>query len=877
MPGFEIAAPPSAYAVVLKKDTYEYIVDIDAHGFTRTGKDGAEKILSLFMNEEHAGEYLEPQWRKGWTNTIDADQAFVALIDSGLLKIKGEADIAGTYGYGWIKSNRPVPMMDGTEVTVELEVPINDVAAGANRAIYFRFFLSADKVNTERPSLNDNTIFVEIHVTDNGLLMTVAKSIEDADTDLFTGSTYDDASIRSETAEKFTIWSLVFHEGVLGAAAPEDVRHMHVYLKQGVDRPTAEAATKLELTTSPYDISDVLFEVGYPSYQISTQNADYYDDGTEAVSTYFRVTYPDFTYRFLTTDGDDYLDGACEIWDGDPDAGGFQVHNENHVFVNDAYIQNGLIRLLIDDKPASALYGLKFYHWDGAAFTRPSVLYLRPRLDDGTYCNYPFLTSVELVSPEKIIIKVRNEDTSTADSDKYIDITIIIERGKYYLTFDLEDCYPQQAVEFYIDTDLRFAYIGDEVIGDDDLSITGNNTTLTDNFLLVFDDDQEALIVHLATNKKPDGTLKQFVNYDGERLQIRDIAYLDIPDTELYIGLIPFTLIANLFEEAEDATITAAVRLNLDGEGEDTVTEGQAVWANTTNCVIDVNDATDPQVGVKDVKITSSGAGAVRATLTPGAPLRIIKFDSLKWWWLKDAGSDMNLSIRITDPDGDWVETFLGISGSMVEQDRPLPHSSTDLQGWVETGTFDFSVPYANIALRGWTADGAGENVLIDGMHFYIGTTTTRGRGETLSGGVAVVLDAQNEYVEYTPEAGTNLPEGRYLAVYRAKDTEQVADDSETTLYDTDDAEYRNEQNGDIQDTLTAAFAYYIEVFDITAEDVSDTDVIRFRITKETATENTIFVDYFLLIFLGEGESGPMDLAHGALQAGSRKRRLPLR
>ena len=146
-----------------------------------------------------------------------------------------------------------------------------------------------------------------------------------------------------------------------------------------------------------------------------------------------------------------------------------------------------------------------------------------------------------------------------------------------------------------------------------------------------------------------------------------------------------------------------------------------------------------------------------------------------------------------------------------------------------------------------------------------------------MSGASAVVLDAQDEYVEYTPEGGTNLPEGRYLGVYRAKDTDQVADDSETTIYDTDDAEYRNEQNGDIQDILTDAFVYYTEVFDITAEDVSDTDIIRFRVTKDTATENTIFIDYFLIIPIGDGESWSQDLAHSSLRTFEKPRRLYVR
>lgn len=873
MPAFEIAAPPSAYAVVLKKDTYEYVVDIDAHGFTRTGKDGAEKILSLFMNKEYNGEYLEPSWKKGWTNTIDADQAFVALVDSGLLKIKGEADIAGTYGYGYITSNQPVPLMDGVEVTVELEVPINDVVAGANRQIFFRFLLSEVKDETERPSLHDNTLYVEISVTDNGLLMTVAKSIEDADTDLFTGSTYDDTSTRSETAEKFTVWRLVFHEGVSGAAAPEDVRHMHVYLKQGVDRPTAEAATENELTTSPYDISDVLFNVGYPAYQISTQNADYFDDGNEAVSTYVRVEYPDFTYRFLTTGGDDYLDGSCRVYDeagvgGTDESAWNLVEDEDHVFTGDCVIQNGLIRIYVDEAAAN---GVIIYWWTGAAWERVNAEYFFWLNTNGVSIIFPFIVRINLVSPEKTVISIRFRNSAVVEDNKYIDATITLERGKYTHKLSIITVFPEQAFRFrtLLQTDNRFVYNGDEDIGDVDIAVAGVNVTKTDNFLLGLDDEGKTIIFTLGTD---DDTANR-QDLAGGFLYLLSFDAHDRPN--FWLGVTPFTLIANCFEEAEDATITAAVRSHFDGDGVDTVTENDGVWAATLNCAVDENNLVENSVGAACVEITSLAAGDVRSNCTPAAPLSLLKFDEIKIYLHRTTALPASVTLYFIDGAGKSVFKTQAITGGATEYTLDLPHSSTDLQGWNEDPNFDFDA--WTIFRVNWNAAAGGEIVYVDGLRNYIGTTTTRGRGETLSGGEAVVLDAQNEHVEYTPEAGTDLPEGRYLAVYRAKDTDQVADDSETTLYDTDDAEYRNEQNGDIQDTLTAAFAYYVEIFDITAEDVSDTDVIRFRVTKETATENTMFIDYLLLIFLGEGESGPMDLAHNALQAGTRKRRLPLR
>ena len=71
---------------------------------------------------------------------------------------------------------------------------------------------------------------------------------------------------------------------------------MNVYLKQSDTLANAELATENELDNSPYDISDLAFNVGYPAYKIYTQNATYfgttYDSADRAESTYLRLNYP---------------------------------------------------------------------------------------------------------------------------------------------------------------------------------------------------------------------------------------------------------------------------------------------------------------------------------------------------------------------------------------------------------------------------------------------------------------------------------------------------------------------------------------------------------------------------------------------------------
>lgn len=792
----ELGFPVGATALKITSNGRDYPILLDTDTFDRTGEDGDIPILPLCRGDEFIGESLAGAWKKGWTTTIDADQAFTAIIDSGLLKFKGEADLAGTYGYGWIKSMHVVPMMNETEVTVELEVPINDVVAGNNRAIYFKFFLCQNKVVTERPSLNDNTLFVEIHVTDNGLLMTVAKSIEDADTNLFTGSTYIDGSGVSETADKFTVWRIVFHDAVAGATAPEDVNHMHVYLKQGVDRPTAEGATENELSNSPYDISDILFDVGYPAYQISTQNVDYYDDGTEAVSTYFRVNYPSlFSLKYDFADAD-VGKSDVELWDGDPDVStSVQVFDEDHVFTHDAYLQNGLIRLHIDE---AIEYGLKLYSYYNVAWNQPFDQLWFNAVTGDEDLRWPVLRYIESISPEKTVIWIRLLNSDTINDDYYLNVRITIERGKYSLKLDNLDVYPDQDLRFwFLDTaTVRFGYVQDNDIGDDDINEDGDNSTPTDNFLVAFDDDGEEVLGVVFTDEKPAGGNTRFFAEDGGDLSIEDIDTVDTAGTIIWISLIPFSLLANLFIEAEDATL---------------------------------------------------GGGAARYFTDPTGGSTFVRAQS-------SAGADNTQTL-----------TIIGSVGGV----RTTDTIALNGVAWVN-GAVDFTRVYI-LELDGVTAG----NITVQGsdagaVHIIPAATTHVDN--------AVILDAINEFCFYPFQAGTHLPEGRYLAVYRVRDTAPAEpNDLQHYVQNATDGTRRNEENDTPLITVTGVYAYYSLVFDITAEDVSGNDFLDVVARKITGNANEIYVDYFLIIPIGDGANLPQDLSHSAMRSFNKPRRLYVR
>jgi len=880
MPMNETPLPVGVENPKITVNGVDYYLIVGTETFTRAGVEGNDNILPLFAGDENVGEVLEGHWKKGWS----ADMAtFTARINSGVLEMTGVAGVAGVFGYGWLNSSLPFVMCNEAEHTVEMEIPISDTGVAAARDAILSYYLVSDKLAV-RPGAQGDMIQVQIDVDEDGLFMSVYTRINSAWALIFGGSTYDGASARDPAADKFTIWRLVFHDGVAGAAAPEDVRHLHIYLKQGVDRAGAESADEHELgdgtEDSPYDISGLLFNVSYPAWTIATQNTTYFGtaigSANGVASTYCRVSYPDMELRHNYGTDADRIKGDVELWDtmGSATESDWQrVLDEDHVFAGDAVVQNGLFRLYIDE---GITLGLKLYYWTGAAWAQVANWIRFIPLTNAVSLSYPTFKSIVSVTPDKVSVNVRNQDSS-ADNDVFLDTKITLERGKYSVLFEPETIFPVQdmEVQFLNISTLRFGYSGDDKIGDDDLGVTGTNATLSDNFLVLFDDAGPLALGTISVNLEPDAGTTDFVASDGGDLKLRNFSSGIIPTLKIWFSLTPFPLVANLFEEAEDATISAAVRNYMDGDGVDTVCENDGVWAATANCAIIENQAGgEESVGAVCVRITSTGAGFVQATCVPAAPLgKLTKFDFIKFYAHHGGVLGTDLSIWLIDADGDYMWKQQAITGSAVEYTFDLPHSDADKQGWTEVNTFDYET--LTSILFGWTAPGAGEIVYIDGLREYIGTTTTRGRGETLSGGEAMVLDAPNErsFIDWnTLDITTDLPAGRYLMAVRAKDTDNVASDLGWRPYNETDSSQRSQENEQPTKTLTSSFAYYFAIFDIQTAD--DGDRYTIRAMKLLATENTMFIDYFLIIPIGDGESFPQDLAHAAMRVKTLSRKV---
>jgi len=492
------------------------------------------------------GEVLEGSWVKGWDVNMDAVQRFTAILDgSGTLEFMGEADVAGVLGSGWINGQLPLPLLDETVVTVAMSVPVDDTGGTASRDIYLEFYLREDKA-AATPTNDNNFFSIRIMVDEHGLLLNPRKRVSGTITSLASGHDYTMDTTTGTGDLEAVIFRLVF-DGKPGTAGAT----MSIYLKQSDTLANAEDADEHEIEGSPFDVSDWLFAVSYPAFQIRSENTTIFDAGNEAKVGYVRVDYPDFEAQQVAAEANLNL-GMVELWDGDPDSGGIRVYDEDHEFSGDPYLQNGLIRTYIDN----TLAGLRLYFWSGAAWTQITTKWLGHLTDDAVYVEHPHVLNIVYVSSEKVVLRVRFKDSATIDEDYYIDAYLTMERGKTYYELNLITAYPPQDIfwQYYI-TSSRFAYVGDDLIADDDLTINASNSTMTDNFLTLFDDEGALALSSMMSNKEPDSS---FYSLHGDLGRIRDIIATDISAAKLYLSVTPFALVARLFKEAEDGSYGAA-------------------------------------------------------------------------------------------------------------------------------------------------------------------------------------------------------------------------------------------------------------------------------------------------------------------------------
>lgn len=556
----EIPLPVGASNVKLVKDEYEYDLDIETLGFTREGEDGDIIILPIFAGTEFQEEYLDGVWNKGWTTGMDADQAFTAIINTtnAQLYLQGEADVAGTLGYGWVTGLNPIPLLDETEITATLQVPVDDTGGTASRDIYFRFYLNEWR-NEGNPVSDPNYLYVGITVDENGLLLQLYKEIDGVQTKIGDGYDYQLSGSRSTGDLEAIIIRMVIH----GKAGTEGA-HIHIYVKQSDTIANAESATENQFTGSPFDISDLLFQVAFPSFLIMSQNTSYFDSGSEAKASYLRVDYPDFQVKYETPDAN-LLKNTCEIWDGNPASGGIKVYDTDHVFENDErYFSNGLIRIFYDHLANQGL-NLEWFDPDTDAWlaTPKNRMYA---YESGAMYN-PVLQEIEFLSSEKIIVRIREYTGTSIDDSLFLEARYTLRKGMYFVEKEIIEFYPLQTTPHFFTpaTAPRFGYVGNEKFSDDDTDVNITNNSPTDNFMLSFDDEADKKILITACVIEPSAYFwadasnnHGFVNIPNERLPF-----------SIFFGIVPFEEIDALFEEAESVTLGGGATSTADVDASD--------------------------------------------------------------------------------------------------------------------------------------------------------------------------------------------------------------------------------------------------------------------------------------------------------------------
>ena len=221
-----------------------------------------------------------------------------------------------------------------------------------------------------------------------------------------------------------------------------------------------------------------------------------------------------------------------------------RVYDPSHKFVGDCVIENGLIRFRVSEATyQGATLSIYNGEWQGV-----SALNFVLRSPSTKVVNYPFLQSIEYLSTEEARVKIRIRDSSVADEDHFIDVKVIVKRGRYSTELKLlrtsgnSDCFFGNHMIFTA----SWAYSGDGKIEDKSLGVSGDNTSMSDNFIVAFDETTQLLYITSA-QKKPDmcfeTSLDNYVGFNDFTTSHRDSNVLS--------GAVPFNKVANLFMEAE--------------------------------------------------------------------------------------------------------------------------------------------------------------------------------------------------------------------------------------------------------------------------------------------------------------------------------------
>lgn len=573
MGGYEYGLPVDAKQVKFVYGDEVYQID-DTYLVEREGEDGTVKVLMLEGGDLFGGHYLQ-----GWfpANQPSGGRYGHKVDGSGVLQLELEPSGAGSLAQKWLGRRMPMILCKDLEFTFEMELPASDAGAPGSDPFKAIMIFNTTLEGGGDPETAQNHFEIIGDVTEDGLLYELKQRVAGSLSTIWDGSTYEGDTVRDESANPVSLWRFVMNArpGSSGAT-------MTVYVKMAANRAGLAAAAENQLTDGvsalTFDISTWEFYQAFAHYKLETENTTYFNDSNPFYSTEFTVTYPTpFSVRADSVPAAGEYLGAVQIYDEDGQGGTDKtawrkVFRKGHQFSGDIVLDNSLIRLQIDE---ATLYGFKFSGYISSAWKQPNgEFYLRTSQPQNL--SYPVYQSIRSISPEAVTVRVRMTEDGVDDGDWHADIDVTMRRGSRVLEIEIVEVYPLDDVlprwEGLSGEILRFGYVEDGNVGQDDNNDDGTNAAPLDGLLMAFDQDDGAYMCFMSINQDPVGGSSRLEANDGGDLEIDAIDTTDLIGQEFCMGITPYA--HSSFAETEDEGTEGAPTLATDAGGKATPTAG---------------------------------------------------------------------------------------------------------------------------------------------------------------------------------------------------------------------------------------------------------------------------------------------------------------
>ena len=848
MPMYEIALPPGAENIRIKTSTQEIPIEPT---FYRHSKDGAIPIVALFGGDEFVGEVLEGQWKKGDDGSIQGP--FTAKLNgSGSLELTGRSDSAGTFRRGWISSSSQVPILDDLKIDIHMKLS----SLTASDEVDACFLLTDD--NSGNPEVDSHYLQVRIVAFSDRYAIQILKKTSGTRTWLVPTTT---------VSNQEGTFRIKFEENKSGHY------HTHIYFHDGSGSVNEETD---EVSGSPFTL-DLPIENAYAHFVIATSETT----NRTVSSDFVRVTYPDFKVVY-DLDDDAYRGEGEELlkwaWDTSGNGNHGVVHGaiwrrngkfgkclefdgEDYVEVPSINSDFMTISIWLKPKTIGAVKGII----DGSGSANLDVymnasgyLYLYTTNTDDS--RTLLISNVPLIEGEWRHLVLLFGDGLRAI---YLNGTLVAQDSATAKTLKITEIGESGSFSYFWEGYIDEVRIYNRALSESEIQTLYNGGEVTDGLVgeWKFDGGSDRAEVKVYDTNNSDD--------ESNWTRVFDVNHQFVGDCVVENGLVRFKVeletdtfcqwgfwngtswsmygvnMPSGYRKARDFKV-----LSIKPESVAVQFKSLCYYAPDSLCKVELKRG-EPFIRITPISGKEDGIFYWHPSCRffYGQQTDVID-DNLQTGWQNIYRGSDNFVLRLSNSQEFFVPEFR--TRNQLDRKGATIYGGIlgiQIAETVYIGVLNFA-KYANLFKE------AEDATLSAGA--AIDTTQTDDSGDS------VVLDAESEYARYTFTGLTDLPAGRYLAFFRIKDTNQVSNDLALRVYNETDSRFLNEENDVVYTTATSSFAYYSLVFDITEDDEGDTLYV--QVQKATANTNSIYVDYFLIVPITDGESLPQDLAHSAMR-----------